>query len=37
MTADFNAWLSAHGRRIAIVVLWVVGAFSSCAALVALL
>jgi hypothetical protein len=27
MTADFNAWLSAHGRRIAIVVLWVVGAY----------
>jgi hypothetical protein len=27
MTADFNRWLSAHGRRIAVVVLWVVGAY----------
>src|SRR5262249_54214119 len=26
-TADFNRWLSAHGRRIAVVVLRVLGAY----------
>jgi Sap-like sulfolipid-1-addressing protein len=37
MTADFNRWLSAHGRRIAIVVLWIVGAYLVARGVIAIL